>query len=156
MAISRPADRLSVTRGRHDEAGGASQLERRGGPLPIYTYECQSCSSTLERRQSFSDDPLTTHDECGGSLRRVIHPAGIVFKGSGFYNTDYKNSTGSNDKAKDSTESKADGASTDTSSDNKASTAASTDNAAGKTDSTPARSESKSESKPAAAAATTP
>src|SRR5581483_9039050 len=44
-----------------------------------------------ERRQSFSDAPLTTHDACGGSLRRVIHPAGIVFKGSGFYNTDYKN-----------------------------------------------------------------
>src|SRR5215208_1315644 len=95
MAISRPAGRLSVTRVRHDEAGGASQLERRGGPLPIYTYECQSCSSTLERRQSFHDNPLTTHDDCGGSLRRVIYPAGIVFKGSGFYNTDYKNSTSS-------------------------------------------------------------
>jgi putative FmdB family regulatory protein len=63
--------------------------------LPIYTYECQSCGSTIERRQSFSDDPLTTHDECGGGLRRVIHPAGIVFKGSGFYNTDYKNGTSS-------------------------------------------------------------
>ena len=59
--------------------------------MPIYTYECQACSDTLERRQSFSDDPLRTHDACGGSLRRVIHPAGIVFKGSGFYNTDYKN-----------------------------------------------------------------
>ena len=57
--------------------------------MPIYTYECLSCSTSLERRQSFSDDPLTVHDECGGSLRRVIHPAGIVFKGSGFYNTDY-------------------------------------------------------------------
>lgn len=122
--------------------------------MPIYTYECQACGSSLERRQSFSDEPLKVHDACGGSLRRVIHPAGIVFKGSGFYNTDYKNSTGSNDKAKDSTESKADGASTDTSSDNKASTAASSDGSAGKTESTPAKSESKSESKPAAAAAT--
>ncbi|MCC7371459.1 MAG: FmdB family transcriptional regulator [Chloroflexi bacterium] len=64
--------------------------------MPIYTYECQSCDSTLEKRQSFSDDPLTVHESCGGSLRRVIHPAGIVFKGSGFYNTDYKSSTGSN------------------------------------------------------------
>ncbi|MCC6176310.1 MAG: FmdB family transcriptional regulator [Chloroflexi bacterium] len=59
--------------------------------MPIYTYECQSCSETLEKRQSFSDAPLATHDICGGPLRRVIHPAGIVFKGSGFYNTDYKN-----------------------------------------------------------------
>jgi putative FmdB family regulatory protein len=59
--------------------------------LPIYTYKCQICGDTLEKRQSFSDAPLTTHEACGGGLRRVIHPAGIVFKGSGFYNTDYKN-----------------------------------------------------------------
>lgn len=69
--------------------------------MPIYSYECLSCSDTLERRQSFSDDPLTVHEACGGSLRRVIHPAGIVFKGSGFYNTDYKNSTPSNKPAGD-------------------------------------------------------
>ncbi|HZO29997.1 MAG TPA: zinc ribbon domain-containing protein, partial [Chloroflexota bacterium] len=43
--------------------------------MPIYTYECQSCSSSLERRQSFNDEPLKTHDDCGGSLRRVIYPA---------------------------------------------------------------------------------
>lgn len=67
--------------------------------MPIYTYACQSCSTTLERRQSFHDEPLTTHDECGGSLRRVIHPAGIVFKGSGFYNTDYKNGTSNGSRA---------------------------------------------------------
>ena len=71
--------------------------------MPIYTYACQTCGGTLEKRQSFSDEPLTTHDECGGSLRRVIHPAGIVFKGSGFYNTDYKH--GSNGKRSESTES---------------------------------------------------
>ena len=70
--------------------------------MPIYTYECQSCNGTLDRRQSFSDDPLTTHDECGGDLKRVIYPAGIVFKGSGFYNTDYKN--GSSSKRTDSSD----------------------------------------------------
>ena len=63
--------------------------------MPIYTYECQSCGSSLERRQSFNDEPLKSHDDCGGNLRRVIYPAGIVFKGSGFYNTDYKNGTSS-------------------------------------------------------------
>src|SRR3954447_14923013 len=86
----------------------ATQASWKGGsgPLPIYTYECQSCGSSLERRQSFSDEPLKVHDECGGNLRRVIHPAGIVFKGSGFYNTDYKNSTASNKSAADSAESK--------------------------------------------------
>jgi putative FmdB family regulatory protein len=71
--------------------------------LPIYTYECQSCSATLEKRQSFSEDPLTIHETCGGKLRRIIHPAGIVFKGSGFYNTDYKNATPSNKPAGDTT-----------------------------------------------------
>jgi putative FmdB family regulatory protein len=72
--------------------------------LPIYTYECQSCGDTLEKRQSFSDAPLTTHEACGGGLRRVIHPAGIVFKGSGFYNTYYKN--GSSAKRTDAADGK--------------------------------------------------
>jgi putative FmdB family regulatory protein len=76
--------------------------------LPIYTYECQTCSDSLERRQSFSEDPLTIHENCGGSLRRIIHPAGIVFKGSGFYNTDYKNATPSTKPAGDSTDSAGD------------------------------------------------
>jgi putative FmdB family regulatory protein len=59
--------------------------------LPIYTYRCESCGETFDKRQSFSDAALTTHETCGGDLRKVLHPAGIVFKGSGFYNTDYKN-----------------------------------------------------------------
>ena len=59
--------------------------------MPIYTYRCESCGETFDRRQSFSDAALTTHETCGGDLRKVLHPAGIVFKGSGFYNTDYKN-----------------------------------------------------------------
>ena len=70
--------------------------------MPTYEYACGTCGGHLEKRQSFSEAPLTTHDECGGSLRRVIHPAGIVFKGSGFYNTDYKN--GSAAKRPDSSE----------------------------------------------------
>ena len=113
--------------------------------MPIYTYECQSCSSTLERRQSFSDDPLTVHDECGGSLRRVIYPAGIVFKGSGFYNTDYKNSTSPNKSASDATESKPDS----TTSESSSGAAASSNGSA----STSEASSAKTESKPAAASA---
>jgi putative FmdB family regulatory protein len=58
--------------------------------LPIYTYQCQACGTALERRQSFSDAPLTTCEACGGALRKMLHPVGIVFKGSGFYNTDYR------------------------------------------------------------------
>ncbi len=59
--------------------------------MPIYTYRCEGCGETFDKRQSFSDAALTTHETCGGELRKVLHPAGIVFKGSGFYNTDYKN-----------------------------------------------------------------
>ncbi len=58
--------------------------------MPIYTYQCQSCGNVLEKRQSFSDAPLTTCEACSGDLRKVLHPVGIVFKGSGFYNTDYR------------------------------------------------------------------
>jgi putative FmdB family regulatory protein len=63
--------------------------------VPIYTYACTSCNSMVEKRQSFSDAPLTTCDECGGTLRKVIHPVGIVFKGSGWYVTDSRKSSSS-------------------------------------------------------------
>jgi putative FmdB family regulatory protein len=56
--------------------------------VPIYGYRCDACSAEVEKRQSFSDAPLTTCESCGGALRRMLHPVGIVFKGSGFYNTD--------------------------------------------------------------------
>lgn len=61
--------------------------------MPIYTYQCQSCSAIAEKRQSFSDAPLTTCEQCRGSVRRLIHPVGIVFKGSGWYVTDSRAST---------------------------------------------------------------
>src|SRR5436305_8620102 len=56
--------------------------------VPTYTYTCTACNDVIEKRQSFSDAPLTTCEQCGGALRKVIHPVGIVFKGSGWYSTD--------------------------------------------------------------------
>src|ERR671929_120407 len=61
--------------------------------VPTYTYACTACNDVIEKRQSFSDPPLTTCEQCGGSLRKVIHPVGIVFKGSGWYITDSRSST---------------------------------------------------------------
>jgi putative FmdB family regulatory protein len=58
--------------------------------VPTYVYRCQQCGATLERRQSFQDSPLTECEVCQGELRRVIHPVGVIFKGSGFYTTDYR------------------------------------------------------------------
>src|SRR5205823_10892602 len=63
--------------------------------VPTYTYTCTACNDIIEKRQSFSDPPLTTCEQCGGTLRKVIHPVGIVFKGSGWYITDSRSSSSS-------------------------------------------------------------
>ncbi len=63
--------------------------------MPTYTYTCTSCTATIEKRQSFSDAPLTTCEVCGGALRKVIYPVGIVFKGSGWYSTDSRKASAS-------------------------------------------------------------
>lgn len=59
--------------------------------MPTYQYVCTECGGQLEALQKFTDDPLTVHDACGGKLRKVFSPVGIVFKGSGFYRTDSRN-----------------------------------------------------------------
>jgi putative FmdB family regulatory protein len=61
--------------------------------VPTYEYACTSCGEQLEVVQRFSDDPLTVCPACGGALRKVFSPVGIVFKGSGFYRTDSRKST---------------------------------------------------------------
>ncbi len=60
--------------------------------MPTYEYLCRVCSHRFETWQKMTDDPLTTCPECGGTIRRVLFPAGIVFKGSGFYKTDHNGS----------------------------------------------------------------
>ncbi|OQY84058.1 MAG: FmdB family transcriptional regulator [Anaerolineae bacterium UTCFX3] len=63
--------------------------------MPIYTYRCESCGVQFERHQSFNDAPLKTCPECRKkSLKKVIAPVGIVFKGSGFYATDHRSPSG--------------------------------------------------------------
>ena len=62
--------------------------------MPIYEYACPECGRRTEVRQSFSDPPLTICERCGGKLRRVIHPVGVVFRGSGFYSTDHRKGAG--------------------------------------------------------------
>ncbi len=56
--------------------------------MPLYEYQCQECGLRFERRQHFTDKPVTVCPECEGPVVRLIHPAGIIFKGSGFYVTD--------------------------------------------------------------------
>jgi putative FmdB family regulatory protein len=63
--------------------------------VPTYQYTCTECGDRVEVVQKFTDDPLTVCEACGGKLRKVFFPAGIVFKGSGFYRTDSRNGSGS-------------------------------------------------------------
>ena len=72
--------------------------------MPTYQYACTACGHDLEAVQSFSDDPLTTCPECGGALRKLFGNVGVVFKGSGFYRTDSRSTSGS-DGASSSTSS---------------------------------------------------
>ena len=73
--------------------------------MPTYVYRCDSCNHQFELFQRMSDDPLDTCPECQGKVRRVIHPVGVVFKGSGWYINDSrsKGSTDSTSKAKETT-----------------------------------------------------
>ncbi len=63
--------------------------------VPLYEYECVSCHHRLEKIQSFREAPLRECPVCGGPLERLISPPAIQFKGSGWYVTDYARSGGS-------------------------------------------------------------
>ncbi|MGQ9683139.1 MAG: FmdB family zinc ribbon protein [Anaerolineae bacterium] len=65
--------------------------------MPTYEYECETCGIHFEKLQRFSEEPLRVCPECQGPVHRVLYPAGIVFKGSGWYCTDHRSSsTGGN------------------------------------------------------------
>jgi putative FmdB family regulatory protein len=63
--------------------------------MPVYEYRCKSCGKTHEIEHGFHDVRPTECPSCGGELVRVFHPVGVVFKGSGFYKTDYGGSKSS-------------------------------------------------------------
>jgi len=67
--------------------------------VPTYQYACTTCGEQVEAVQRFDDEPLSVCPACGGSLRKVFSPVGIVFKGSGFYRTDSRKAAA---KAEDS------------------------------------------------------
>jgi putative FmdB family regulatory protein len=60
--------------------------------MPTYVYRCENCGHRFEAWQHMTDDPLTTCPQCEGPIHRVLFPASIVFKGSGFYSTDNRRS----------------------------------------------------------------
>lgn len=73
--------------------------------MPMYEYECGTCGRRFEQLQRIMDDALTTDPECGGPVRRVIQPVGIIFKGSGFYVTDSRKTGSASTSSNGSSES---------------------------------------------------
>jgi putative FmdB family regulatory protein len=72
--------------------------------VPTYSYACTECGNRFDAVQAFSDDALTTCPKCSGRLRKLFGSVGVVFKGSGFYRTDNRESSksSSNGSAKSS------------------------------------------------------
>ncbi len=66
--------------------------------MPLYEYKCLSCSNLSEVIQRMDDAPLSTCDECGGELKKLLSAPAFQFKGSGWYVTDYANKSGGNGK----------------------------------------------------------
>lgn len=75
--------------------------------MPLFEYQCDQCGVRFERLQRKGDSDIEKCPECAGSVRRLIQPPGIIFKGSGFYVTDNRrSSTGSRrSNSKESSES---------------------------------------------------
>jgi putative FmdB family regulatory protein len=89
--------------------------------MPTYSYHCETGNHDFDIVQRFSDDALTVCPECGGTVRRVIQPVGVVFKGSGWYITDSRKGSGDSDSSRSSKSSdKSDSSSTTSSSTEKA------------------------------------
>ena len=74
--------------------------------MPMYEYECGSCGRRFEQLQRITEDALVADPECGGPVRRVIQPVGIIFKGSGFYVNDSRKSNSNSSAASGSDSSK--------------------------------------------------
>lgn len=89
--------------------------------MPTYDYQCRSCGSVTEVIHSMLEDGPSVCERCGGELRRVLYPTGIIFKGSGFYRTDSRKSDSSSETAAPTSpgakEKKADAAATPAASD---------------------------------------
>ena len=58
--------------------------------MPTYDYECTVCHVIFEMRQGFDASPVQSCLQCGSPSKRRFHPVGVIYKGTGFYTTDYK------------------------------------------------------------------
>jgi putative FmdB family regulatory protein len=121
--------------------------------VPTYQYTCTDCGEQVEEVQKFSDDPLTVCPHCGGRLRKVFSPVGIVFKGSGFYRTDSRNGSPSDRPKKDKEPAGAKGSDSGSAGSGSSSSGSSESSSSGSSDSGGSSSGSKKESKSSTSAA---
>jgi putative FmdB family regulatory protein len=77
--------------------------------VPTYDYQCRSCGTITEVVHPMLEDGPTTCERCGGELRRVFHPTGIIFKGGGFYKTDSRSSSSGSVSGSNRSDSSGDG-----------------------------------------------
>lgn len=75
--------------------------------MPLYDYQCSKCQHVVEVRHGFNDTYEQACSACGGEMKRIISPAPVIFKGSGFYITDSRKSSGSGESSSSSKESAA-------------------------------------------------
>ena len=113
--------------------------------MPTYSYACTECADRFDVVQAFTDDALTTCEKCSGRLRKLFGSVGVVFKGSGFYRNDSRESakSSSNGSAKSSSSSSSEGSSssdTSSSSDKSSSSSSSSNSSSEKSDSSPSKS----------------
>ena len=71
--------------------------------MPVYEYQCQSCQHRFEAKQRITDPPLTACERCGQAVTKLISPPAIMFKGSGWYVTDYSDKLKSTEKTEGQT-----------------------------------------------------
>ena len=107
--------------------------------MPTYSYACTECDNRFDAVQAFTDDALTTCPECSGRLRKLFNSVGVVFKGSGFYRTDSRESSKSSVKVdKSDSSSSSSSEKTSSSSDSSSSSSTSSGSSSSPSTSTPA------------------
>ena len=110
--------------------------------MPTYSYACTECDNRFDAVQAFSDDALTTCEKCSGRLRKLFGSVGVVFKGSGFYRNDSRESakSSSNGSAKSSSSSSSEGSSSSDTSSSSEKSSSSSSSSSEKSDSSPSKS----------------
>jgi putative FmdB family regulatory protein len=107
--------------------------------VPTYSYACTECGNRFDAVQSFTDAALTTCSECNGRLRKLFGNVGVVFKGSGFYRTDSRESGKSSAKSSSNgSSSSSESTSSSSSSSEKSSSTSTNDSSSSSSSSAPA------------------